>query len=67
MGNYTQSYHTHAKGEEYGWWADAIHPAHLDDNKELLPDTAWHRHVSQARTLEEARFRLNLLCEGLPT
>ncbi len=67
MTKITKSIHTHAKGEAFGWWADAIHPAHLDSDGKLIPGTEWRRSIHNATTVELALAFLNHECEGLPT
>lgn len=66
----TKSFHTHAQGEYYGWWARAVHPAHLDDNGQFIQGTEWEARVVKASSLAEAErllegeivLRLGIIC-----
>ena len=52
-----QSYHTHAKGEEQGWFASVTHPAHWLDRDKLKLDTTtpFRIQLGPFKFLEEAR------------
>lgn len=57
MGNFIQSYHTDAKGADFGWHATITHPAHFKDKDALILDasTAWNVKVSSVKTLKDAQ------------
>ena len=61
-----KSIHTHAKGEAFGWWADAVHPVHLDTDGKPILGTEWRKSVHGAATADEALAQVNSLCDGLP-
>ena len=65
-----KEFHTHARGEGFGWWASAIHPAHLDPEHEgrFLKGTEWRVSVSNCHTLSQAEFELAAkICEAIQT
>ena len=64
--NMTLNYHTHAKGEKYGWWGDAIHPVHYDDEMKPIRGSSWRRSVTGCKTLSEADTKLRAKVGGLP-
>ncbi len=47
-------YHTHAKGQGYGWFASAVHPAHLDSIGQLVMGTEWRVLIDRTGSLSEA-------------
>jgi hypothetical protein len=51
---------THAKGESFGWWAKATHPADTDANGDIIQNTAWSIDIHNAKTLQDAVDKLSI-------
>lgn len=56
------SYHTHAQGIDKGWWGEATHPTHFDEDWNEIKGTTWTIKVSDQEDLEEARRTLISKC-----
>lgn len=57
MNPIVKSHHTHAGGEEKGWFGAGIHPALLDSKGHLVMGSEWRVEIMQAADLaESARF-----------
>ncbi len=50
-----KSFHTHARGEDHGWFGAGMHPSHLDSEGRLVMGTEWRVQVDKAQYLEEAQ------------
>ena len=51
MNPIVKSYHTHAGGEDNGWFGAGIHPAMFDSVGKLIDGTEWRVSVDHAYTL----------------
>lgn len=58
MGGVLLSFHTHAKGGDFGWWGVQWHPSHFDENMKEIPNTGWKFEVHDAEMLDDARRSL---------
>lgn len=48
MGAKLESYHSHDKGDNFGWWGTMWHPAHFDEDGKEIPGSAWKLEISEA-------------------
>mgnify|MGYP001577881755 CR=1 FL=1 len=51
MTELTRCYYSSALGEQHGWRGNVTHPAHLDAEGKLIPETAWSVEVREAKSL----------------
>lgn len=58
MSAVVKEFHTHAKGEMFGWWGSATHSVHLDEKGEPIEGTEWRENISGASNLVMAVIML---------